>query len=77
MQWLITTLGEIYGLFVDDVPFAAAILVWLLIMAALLHLLPHSTHWAGVLLAAGLMALLVESAIRHARQHARHHRNGK
>ncbi len=69
MGWLKTTLNEIYGLFVDDVAFAAAIVGWLLAVTAMLRFLPGAADWAGVLLAGGLMFLLVESATRYARGH--------
>ncbi len=69
MQWLKTTLTEIYGLFVDDVLLAITILVWLVAIAALLRLHRLPMEWAGLLLAGGLMLLLVESATRYARAH--------
>ncbi len=67
VRWLTTSLGEVYGLFVDDGLFAAAILAWLLVVA----LLPRfgvPPGWSGVCLFAGLAALLVGSARQQARK---------
>jgi hypothetical protein len=62
-RWLRTIALELYGLFVDDGLFAAAILLWLALtlIAAHTHLSPH---WRAFALPAGLAAILVESLIR-------------
>ncbi len=67
MQWLKTTLNEIYGLFVDDVTFALAIVGWLVTVAVFSRFVHGAANWSALLLAAGLLGLLVESATRHAR----------
>lgn len=68
MAWLRTTAVEVLGLFVDDGPFAAAILVW--IAAAWLVLprlgLPEAAQ--GPILFAGLASLLTGSALRAVRR---------
>jgi hypothetical protein len=65
MRWLRMALGELFSLFVDDGNFAIAIVVWLGIAWLLLPRL--ATPWSGVILFAGLAAILVESALRRAR----------
>jgi hypothetical protein len=66
MRWLKTILAEISGLFVDDISFALAIIIWLgTIQLGLLRLnLPAA--WNGVILFAGLAAILAESTLRTA-----------
>lgn len=68
MSWLRSILQEIYGLFVDDGSFAIAILVWLALLWLLLPHLPVPAVWHGAILFAGLIAILIESALRRARQ---------
>lgn len=68
MSWLKSILREIFGLFVEDGSFAVAILVWLAILRLALPHLPIPTVWHGVVLFAGLIAILVESVLRRARQ---------
>ncbi len=68
MTWLKTIWEEFYGLFVDDVSLALAILVWLAACAALFRLgLPAAT-WRGPLLFVGLVVIFVENTLRRARQ---------
>ncbi len=68
MAWLRTTAAEVLGLFVDDGPFAAAILIW--IGAAWLVLprlgLPGAAQ--APILFAGLASLLMGSALRAVRR---------
>jgi hypothetical protein len=62
-RWLRTIALELYGLFVDDGLFAAAILLWL----ALTLIAAHTTlspRWRALALIAGLAAILIESLIR-------------
>lgn len=68
MAWLRTIWAELIGLFVDDVGFAVAILVWLLVAAAGLPRLGLGGAWPAILLALGLLAILAESAVRRARR---------
>jgi hypothetical protein len=66
MHWLKTILAEIFGLFVDDGRFALTIIIWLgMIWLGLPRLtLPAASN--GVILFAGLAAILAESALRRA-----------
>lgn len=68
MSWLKSIFREVFGLFVDDGSFAIAILAWLLLLWLALPRLPIPPVWHGVILFAGLVAILVESALRRARQ---------
>jgi hypothetical protein len=64
MRWLKAVVGEIFGLFVDDGAFAIAIIVWLGAVWQVLPWLGVPTAWGGMILFAGLAAILVESAAR-------------
>jgi len=68
MKALQTIFNEAIGLFVDDGPFALAIVVWLAVVAAAVRFVPGAAGWAGPLLAVGLAGILVESAWRRARK---------
>ena len=61
-----TVLAEVIGLFVDDVPFAVTIAVWLLV--AILVLPRLGVPAPALVLALGLAGILVESAVRRARR---------
>ncbi|HTC15476.1 MAG TPA: hypothetical protein VK695_06730 [Steroidobacteraceae bacterium] len=68
MQWLKGLGATVYRLFVEDSSFAAEIVLWMLILG---WLLPRSTipdWWRGGILFVGLIAILVESVLRRARQ---------
>ncbi len=67
MQWLKTILRELLGLFVDDGSFALAIVAWLGIAWLVLPRLTAGTAWGGIVLFAGLVLLLAESAWRSSR----------
>jgi hypothetical protein len=67
LRWLKTILAEILGLFVDDIRFALAIAIWLGIIRLGLLRLNLPAAWNGVILFAGLAAILAESALRRAR----------
>jgi hypothetical protein len=68
MRWLGTILNELFGLFVDDGSFAITIIAWLGVTWILsLHILAN-IQWSGIVLFGGLVAILVESATRGARQ---------
>ena len=60
-------LRELYALFVDDGSFAAAILAWIAAAWLLLPRLALSPALSGLILFAGLAAILLESALRRAR----------
>lgn len=68
MTWLKTIFKELVGLFVDDGSFAIAIVAWLALLWLLLPQLPIPAPWHGVILFAGLLAILIESVLRRARQ---------
>jgi hypothetical protein len=66
MRWLKTILAEVFGLFVDDLSFALAILIWLGIIWLGLPRLNLPATCNGVILFAGLAAILAASALRRA-----------
>ena len=66
MRWLKTILGEILGLFVDDISFALAIIIWLGIIQLGLLRLNLPAAWNCVILFAGLATILALSALRRA-----------
>ena len=68
MSWIRTILDELIGLFVDDGNFALAIVVWIAIVAALARFAPATQGWDGIVLFAGLAAILAESTLRRARK---------
>ena len=61
-------LREMFGLFVDEGSLAIAVLGWLALLGLLLPQLPVPAVWHGVILVVGLLAILLESALRRARQ---------
>jgi len=64
MGWLRSIVREVWGLFVDDGSFAAAIVVWLPLAVLVLPRVGVSTRAAGPALFAGLAAILIESVLR-------------
>ena len=60
-------LRKLLGLFVDDWGFALAIAGWLLSAGLLLPVLRLAPLWAGLILFAGLAAILIGSVRRRAR----------
>jgi hypothetical protein len=68
MSWLKAIFQEILGLFVEDGSFAMAILVWLTLLWWVLPHFPMAGAWRAGILFAGLVAILVESVLRRARQ---------
>ena len=67
MNWIKTIFREVFGLFVDDAPFAFAILIWL---AVIYWVAPHvhiPARATCIILYAGLAFILSESALRYAR----------
>jgi len=71
MSWLSAFFRELLSLFVDDVPFTAAIVVWLVIATVGLPRLAIDARWDAPLLAAGCALLLVVSARWTALRHCR------
>ena len=68
MNWLRNILREIYSLFVDDVTFALAILLWLAINRWVMPHLNIPARISGILLFVGLAFILVESVARYSRR---------
>jgi hypothetical protein len=72
MNWLKNILHEIYGLFVDDVSFALAIVLWLAVTRWVMPYLNIPVRISAILLFAGLALILVESATRYSRRKQQH-----
>ncbi len=68
MAWLKTALQELFGLFVDDIPFTIAIVVWLEVVSLLLPMFLSDTRWSAALLFLGCALILVDSVMRAARR---------
>ena len=68
MSWLKTIWRELIGLFIDDGSFAVAIVVWLAAVAAISRFAEPIRPWTGLMIFAGLAAILAESALRRARK---------
>jgi hypothetical protein len=66
MSWLKATILEIYGLFVDDGRYALSIVAWVGIAALILPRLDTPASANALILFAGLLLILVESALRRA-----------
>jgi hypothetical protein len=67
MKTLINALHEVYGLFVEDGSYTAALLVWLLLAALVLPALVRPA-WLAPLWFAGLALVLLENVARSARK---------
>jgi hypothetical protein len=67
MSWIAQALKELWGLFVEDGSYAAAVLVWTAIVALVLSAaLPVA--WRGPCLFLGLVLVLIENVARSARK---------
>jgi hypothetical protein len=67
-SWFIGALRELFGLFVDDVPFTVAILIWLTIAALGLPQIGVTPAWYAPLLFFGFAAILIGGAVATARR---------
>lgn len=67
MKTIVNALREIWGLFVEDASYTAAMAAWLLFAALVLPRL-LAPGWPGPLLFAGLAAILLENVARSARR---------
>jgi hypothetical protein len=67
MGWVRTVAREVWGLFVDDGWFAAAIVVWVGLGMVLVRV-GEGAWWCGVALFVGFAGILVESLVRFARR---------
>ena len=68
MAWFKSALQELCGLFVDDLPFSVAIVVWLAVVSLLLPTFVSDTRWDAALLFLGCALILLESVNRAARR---------
>lgn len=68
MSWLKTIWSEFIGLFIDDVSFAVALVVWLIVAHMLFHMDLVPMGLRGPLLFSGLAAIFVENTLRRARK---------
>jgi uncharacterized membrane protein len=68
MSWLKTIWTEFVGLFIDDVSFAIAIVIWLIAAYGLFHMNLVPAFWRGPLLFAGLAVIFVENTLRRSRK---------
>jgi multisubunit Na+/H+ antiporter MnhE subunit len=71
MEWIRTISSEILGLFVDDAGFAVAIIAWLGVVRFISRHVGPRNVWSAVTLAAGLVLILIESAVRFAKRTVR------
>lgn len=68
MDWIVASLRELIGLFVDDGSLAVTALVWLAVCGLVLPRLGVSGVWLGAALFGGLAIILGENALRAARR---------
>jgi len=68
MRLMRSVAREVWGLFVEDGSFAAAIVVWLTVVLLGLPRVGWGTRWGGVGLFAGLALVLIENVLRYARK---------
>ena len=68
MAWFRSILREVLGLFVDDIGFAGAIVLWLFFALLALPRMAAEPKWEGIVLFAGLASILIESVLRFARR---------
>jgi hypothetical protein len=67
MTWIKTILREIYGLFVDDLKFALAIVLWIALVRLIFPRISIAPAWCGFILFAGLALILAETAALYSR----------
>ena len=68
IQTILKTIAlEIWGLFVDDIGFAAAVVAWLVIAGIAAHYFAHIV-WMPIAFFLGLALLLAAGAVRQARK---------
>lgn len=67
MKLLRIIVSELIGLFIDDGLFAAAVLIWVVLIGMLAPVIGVPAFGRGLLLFAGLAAILVESVARRSR----------
>jgi len=71
MNWLKSIGREVFGLFVDDLTFAGAILAWLAVVVFVLPRVASSREWGAAALFAGMALILIESVLRFARRRSK------
>lgn len=67
MSVIRTIIAELVGLFIDDGLFAAAVVIWILLIGLVAPTLDVPALWRSVLMFAGLAVILIESVARRAR----------
>ncbi len=68
MRWLKSIVREVFGLFVEDGSFAAAILAWVLVGGFVLPRIASAARWSVPALFSGLALILIESVLRFSRR---------
>jgi hypothetical protein len=68
VNWLKSIVREVFGLFVEDGSFAAAILVWVVAAGFVLPRMAPAARWGGPALFSGLAVILIESVLRFSRR---------
>lgn len=71
MNWVTTALRELFSLFVDDIRFTIAILIWLAIATLGLPHSPIPEGWQGAVLLLGCAVILIFSAWQAAKSFSR------
>lgn len=67
MRWIRAFLRELFGLVVDDVEFAASVIVWIGLVWLATAYAPKDAGWPPLLLFAGLGAILLHGTAKRAR----------
>ena len=68
MKWLKLIVAQLFALFIDDGRYAVAIVAWVTVQWLLLPHLALPDAWRAPLLAAGLLAILLDGVVRRARR---------
>jgi hypothetical protein len=65
MRWISATVQKVCAVFLDDERFAAAVLVWIILICVFFALVPEWRAVGGVLLIAGLVATVAQRFMGH------------
>lgn len=68
MSWIKSVLRELVGLVVDDIGFAASVIVWIAVVTVLSSYVAAKSGLLPLALAAGLGAILLQAVLRRAGQ---------
>lgn len=66
MTWIRSIGSELFGLVVDDVGFAGAVVAWIAAIWVLSRLLPTAQPWLATVFVGGLGSLLLRSVLTRA-----------